>query len=153
MTTFWREAYLNEYYIFLKRLETLLTRMGRWYRKDTRLPRLPQAIKGLHEAVRDMFKDLDQMRGSHVHQHRYQYSDPELNRLQLLELLAVEGKLSQMRPLYNRAVQQAKKQNTENFRRITMRAKQGLQLVFDCFAPAFLDDHGKIIYPTNLTKA
>jgi hypothetical protein len=153
LVTFWREAYLNEYYIFLLRLDTLLTRMRRWYRKDSRLPRLPQAIEGLRDAVRDLFKDLEEMRGSHVHQHRYQHLDPELQRLHLLELLAIEGKLSSMRPLYIRAIQKAKKRNTEYFSRITTRAKQGLQLVFECFASAFIDANGRIIYPTNLKQA
>jgi hypothetical protein len=152
LVTFWREAYLNEYYIYLQRLNALLTRVSRWYRKDTRLPRLPEAIQGLRDAVHEQFVDLERMRGSHVHEHRYQHSDPELQRLHLLELLAVESKLAGMRPLYVRAVQKAKARNTQYFRRITKRAKDGLKLVFDCFAPAFIDPNGRIIYPANLKR-
>ncbi len=153
LVTFWREAYLNEYYIYLERLDVFIKKIGRWYRRDSRFPRLEKLAEGLRGIMRAEFEDLKTMRGSHVHEHRYYFSDPELRRVQLLELLAIEGKFTAMRPLYVQAIRNAKKQTIINFRRLNYRAKDSLKGVFDCFSPLFVDDNGRYIYPEHIKGA
>jgi hypothetical protein len=130
MTRFWREAYLNEFYIFLRRIDQFIEHTRKAYINDGRVVRVSNFLR---THIRKHFRDLDEMRGSHVHEYRYHHVDPELNRLSLLEMLVVHGRAQELRPLYVRAVSKARMASRLAFRRFNLVAKDGLKAVFDSF--------------------
>jgi hypothetical protein len=151
LVAFWREAYLNEFYIFHCRLDAYVSRVIRSYRHDRRLAALSRFQTLIRDLIQGRFGDYIEMRGGHVHRHRYEYGDPELQRLQLLEMLATGSKLPAFRRMYATAARQAKKQNTETFKLITREAQDALKAVFDSFEGFMLDQSGNLLYPVNLT--
>ena len=147
---FWRETYLNEFYIFQLRLETFVKHVARAYRKD--YPGLVEInVKGVLKTLDEtFFSPLIKLRGTHVHVHRSRRSDSELNRLELLEMLAIDGRVNAMSASYKSAVKRCQAQNIENFRVFISVAKNALTVVFRTFEGVLLDVDGKIVYPTNL---
>lgn len=147
---FWREAYLNELYIFVGRLKTYVKHVARAYRHDSRVPNLRMVAEEMEEFIDEHFSGLVAMRGGHVHRYRYENSDPELNRIQVLELLAVEGKMLKMRSLYRSGVRQARHQSVTDFRIFNRQAKATLKAVFDTFDRVMVDSSKRLVFPTNL---
>src|SRR5688572_20788525 len=79
--------YYNEGYILSERIKVFSTALQRQFRKDPKAPsNLDAQINGVIKAVQRLFEPLVKTRGAHVHQQRY--SDAELARLALLEVLA-----------------------------------------------------------------
>jgi len=150
LASFWREAYLNELYIFLCRVDAYMARIVRNYRRERSLAALPSFLTHMRELINSRLGDFIEMRGGHVHRRRYEYTDPELHRLQLLEMLATGSKIPEFRKLYREAARTAKVNNTETFRLITREAKDCLKGVFDSFEGFMLDREGRLVYPSNL---
>lgn len=150
LITFWREAYFNELYIFLCRLEVYAKRVARPYRHDSRINKVPLFVRHIQSLIDSRFGDLKTMRSTHVHTRRYEHTDAELKRIQLLETLAVHGKMKEMKGLYSTAVRRGRRQNRENFRRISLEAKDVLKGVFDSFERFMLSSANELIYPPNL---
>jgi hypothetical protein len=150
LVRFWREAYLNELYIFLARLKAYIKRVARAYGHDHRVPHLREIAKEMEEVIDDIFSELVEVRSGHVHKYRYEHSDPELNRIQLFELLAVEGKMKTMQKLYREGVRQAEHQSIVDFRIFNRKAKDVLEAVFDSFDRFMVDKSKRLIYPANL---
>ena len=95
LTRFWRESYLNEFYIFLCRINRFIENVRKFYASDQGVFRVAVFLR---RSIEGHLSDLEDMRGSHVHKHSYHHIDPELNRLSLLEMLVVHGRLRAMRP-------------------------------------------------------
>lgn len=149
LLVFWREAYLNEFYIFQCRLEVFIKRIARAYRKD--FPSLTEKnVSEVIKTLNDSFlQPITKLRGIHVHIHRSQHSDPELIRLELLDewldMLGVDGK-----NLYKKCVNQCRKHNAHYFRIFTSQAKNSLTVVFCTFGGVLFDADNNFIYPKNL---
>jgi hypothetical protein len=111
---------------------------------------LREVADDMVSVIDDRFSPLVKMRGGHVHQYRYEHSDPELNRIQLLELLAVEGKMKAMQKLYKEGVARAKRQSVVDFRIFNSDARDSLKAVFDTFDGFMVDKSKHLIYPPNL---
>ena len=150
LISFWREAYLNEFYIFICRLQAYISRVVRAYRHEPRLAKLSAFPDHFRRLVEDRLGDFVVMRGEHVHQRRYEFSDPELHRLQLLEMLATNSKIPEFVKLYRRAVRQEQASNTKTFKLITREAKDALKGAFDAFEGFMLDSDGRLVYPAKL---
>jgi len=152
IVTFWREAYLNELYIFSLRLDAYITRVARLYRRDVSAAKVAKLADYLRGVIAEHFGDFIEMRGEHVHQRRYEFVDLELQRIQSLEMLAIHGKVASLRKLYDHAVRTARNQNTTNFRRINAAAKDALKAVFESYNRFMLTTSGELNYPSNLPR-
>lgn len=147
LVRFWREAYLNEYYIFEQRLRGFIRCVQRCYRRDPRVPQLGRLADGLLTIIEEESETLREMRAVHVHKQRYFHSDHELKRVQMLEMLASGSPVHGMMPLYQQALRHCRSQTRHDFRVFNLRAKDSLKGVFDSFEPHTLDKSGKLIYP------
>lgn len=76
------EGFLNEVYLLKERLVTFTKTLERYYREES-LGQLCKKLRGIVEAT---LQPLTVQRGSHVH--RVRYSDEDLDRLEMLELLS-----------------------------------------------------------------
>ena len=152
LISFWRVAYLNEFYIFICRLQAYISRVARAYRHEPRLAKLSAFPDHFRRLVEDRLGDFIVMRGQHVHQRRYEFSDPELHRLHLLEMLAMNSKIPEFVKLYRRAVRQEKASNTKTFKLITREAKDALKGAFDVFEGFMLTSDGRLVYPGKLQR-
>ena len=127
---FWREALLNELYIFVGRLKTYVKP------RCSRLPTRQQSSKlangrgGDGRIHRRAFFWFSSNARGHVHGYRYENSDPELNRIQVLEFAGGGGKMLKMRSLYRSGVRQARHQSVTDFRIFNRQAKATLKASF-----------------------
>jgi hypothetical protein len=112
---------------------------------------LPRFQTYIRELIQARLGDFVEMRGGHVHRRRYEYCDPELQRLQVLEMLATGSNLPSFTKMYATAAREAKKHNTQTFRLITREAQDALKAVFDSFEGFMVDKSGNLLYPVNLT--
>lgn len=149
---FWREAYLNESYIFNCRLLTLIKRVGRAYRHVEDGSKIEELCNVLEGLVQESMEPLVKMRGVHVHEVRYVTSDPELDRIQLLETMASGTGGKEFKRLYSQAIREARKQSTANFRAFNTHAKDRLKTTFDAFLYFLVDTDDQLQYPTNLKQ-
>jgi hypothetical protein len=117
LTRFWRESYLNEFFIFLCRIDQFVEHVRKFYARDQRVFRVAVFLR---KSIRKHLSDLEDMRGSHVHKHSYHHVDPELNRLSLLEMLVVHGRSNALRPHYFRATRNARAATRKSFRRLIL---------------------------------
>ncbi len=147
---FWRESYLNELYIFNCRLLTLIKRAGRAYRHEDEGTKIQDLCNSLEALVQEAMEPLVKMRGTHVHESRYFTSDPELERIRLLENLASGTGKREFKQMYLKAIRDGKKQSTANFRAFNLHAKDRLTSTFNAFLYFMLDPDGQLRYPTNL---
>jgi len=147
LTRFWRESYLNEFYIFLCRIDQFVEHVRKLYASDKRVFRVAVFLR---KSIRKHLIDLENMRGSHVHKYSYHHVDPELNRLSLLEMLVVHGRSNVLRPYYFRAIRNARAATRKSFQQFNLVAKDALKAVFESFNRYLLDDADRLIYPSSL---
>jgi hypothetical protein len=150
LVRFWREAYLNEYYIFEERLRGYIRCLQRCYRKDPRVPKLGELGDGILAILEEDSEILRQMRSIHVHRQRYFHSDPELQRVQMLEMLASGSPVRGLMPIYRQALRHCRSQTKHDFRIFNLKAKDALKGVFDSFESLILDKNGKLMYPSSI---
>lgn len=84
------ENYLNELYLLKNRLIAYLTLIDKSYRKSDIAEHVSKTIAPLYTVVSDTLKNYIDVRGAHVHKHRY--SDDDFDRLSTLELLTLGGR-------------------------------------------------------------
>ena len=77
------ESYLNELYVLKERLIAYFSVLGRLYRGTTHHGEILRATRPLFGNVRDVLKEIIDLRGSHVHQTRFK--DQNLSRLNTIE--------------------------------------------------------------------
>lgn len=96
------ENYFSEVYLLKKRLLAFLTSIGRGYRKDKRHATILAATRPLFKLISESLEGVVITRGRHVHEKRY--SDPKIERLELMELLSKgageDDLLPHLRPYY-----------------------------------------------------
>ena len=80
------ESYLNEVYILKERMVTYNKVIARAYRKSENAEQVKKELAQSSKLVSDSLKNIVEVRGTHVHEHRY--TDPDLDRLSTLELLS-----------------------------------------------------------------
>lgn len=80
------ENYLNELYLLKNRLIAYLKLIGKSYKKSEISKHVAKTISPLYTVVSKTLKGYIQVRGAHVHKHRY--SDDDFDRLSALELLS-----------------------------------------------------------------
>ena len=83
------ENYLNELYLLKNRLIAYLKLIGKSYKKSEISKHVAKTISPLYTVVSKTLKGYIQVRGTHVHEHRY--SDDDFDRLSKLELLSRAG--------------------------------------------------------------
>jgi hypothetical protein len=79
-------AYLQEWYILRERMIMYCTKIWRFYGKQSDATIVKDVMELLIKAVEDSLSDLVDVRGSHVHQLRY--DDADLMRLDMASLVA-----------------------------------------------------------------
>jgi len=147
LTRFWRESYLNEFYIFLCRIDQFIEHVRKFYANDQRIFRVAVFLRN---SIKKDLSDLEDMRGSHVHKHSYHHIDPELDRLSLLEMLVVHGRSGALRPHYFRAIRNARAATRKSFQQFNLVARDAVKAVFEWFNRYLLDDADRLLYPSSL---
>lgn len=80
------EGHLHELYILRERLCSWLKQIARSYKSDARSLEISRTTIRLDSLVKASLEPLMQVRGSHVHEWRY--DNPDIGRLQLIDILA-----------------------------------------------------------------
>ena len=150
---FWREAQLNECYIYHLRLLAFLRHLARGYRKDPKQTRLITAIDTLLAALETDFAGLKRVRGQHVHEFRHRHLDAEIDRLVLLELLVRGGTPPVMKKLHQAAVRAAKANNLKRFHGFNRRMRRELNSIFQILCLYIVSTEGRLIFPSQLKNA
>lgn len=83
------ESYLHEVYILKERTKAYITNVGRAYKKDYRHTEILNKTKPMFKLIPELFDDLLNARGVHVHQSRY--TDTDLDRFDALGLFKTLG--------------------------------------------------------------
>ena len=102
LTRIWRsrflsfliEGYFHEVYILQQRLLSFLTILKRLYKTARNYKEIVQIADSLNQIILTALGDIVHTRGHHVHEHRF--SDQELERLRLLEVVTVGGRNSRL---------------------------------------------------------
>lgn len=79
------ESYLNEVYIFSKRVEAYLDMINKKFGKTTFSQQVEESAKRIKQSLKSILLEIIAVRGSHVHQKRF--ADRGLDRLAFLENL------------------------------------------------------------------
>jgi hypothetical protein len=148
------ENYFNEMYLLKKRLLAFLTIIGRSFRKDSRHSAVLAATRPLFRIVSDSLKDVVDIRGRHVHQKRY--SDTQIDRLELMELLSRDTKEDDelamaLKPFYKFEYKRIRsewksqiKRNNETVNKLLMIYSDNLHSIL--FSP----ENNELIYPSTI---
>ncbi len=121
------ESYLHEFYILKERTKTYITNVGRAYKNDYRHAEIMRKTKPMFKLIPDLFDDLLNARGVHVHQSRY--TDSDLDRLDALELFKTLG--TDMDDLFETLYQDHYKETRKKWKRIIQKKNNSLMAVFD----------------------
>jgi hypothetical protein len=95
------ECYLNEIYILQQRLLQYLSivyKQARRVASRQESTQVQETVRDLKKGVHQVFGQISAVRGSHVHQWRY--DDEDLSRVDSLEDLVNLGKCAELRPYY-----------------------------------------------------
>ena len=137
------ENYFNEMYLLKERLLAFLTIIGRSFRKDPRHSAVLAATRPLFKIVSDSLEDVVDIRGRHVHQKRY--TDSQIDRLELMELLSRATKkddelAATLKPFYQYEYRRIRsewkaqiKRNNETVNKLLMTYSDNLHPIF--FSP------------------
>ena len=79
------ENYLNEIYVLKERLVSFLKVISRAYKSSPEYPAIFKITESLRSLTEESFKPYVKVRGSHIHQ--YRYNDSDVSRLSSLDLL------------------------------------------------------------------
>lgn len=141
------ENYLNEFYILKERTKAYLTTVGRIYKNDKRHSDILKHTKIMFNAIPQVFDDLIQARGSHVHQRRY--TDSDFDRLTTMELLSVHGgdDFEMLSVLYNVEYKKLRKKWKEIIMNKNKSLLKVLDLIFETLHPHIFTKSGNIRFP------
>jgi hypothetical protein len=147
------EAYLNEVYLLKERLIALLNVLKKTYRKTGREKEVLRRIQPLFTSVSRSLINISQVRDSHVHATRY--SDREMDRLSLLEILSKENSKASkesealFKALYRSAYQTARENWVRTMKTNDARIKKLLDVYFDLVFGIVFDKDSKMLYPSR----
>jgi hypothetical protein len=148
------ENYLNELYLLKNRLITYLKAIDRSYKKSDIAEHVSKTIAPLYTFVSDTLKNYIEVRGAHVHQHRY--SDDDFDRLSTLELLTLGGRVDKfgttMTHLSDRAYSEIRKKWVAKISADIKGINKLLDYYFEVLLQAISEDKNLKI-PNNIMKA
>ncbi|HUX79171.1 MAG TPA: hypothetical protein VMW10_05440 [Alphaproteobacteria bacterium] len=145
------ENYLNELYLLKNRLIAYLKIIEKSYKKSDISEDVATTISPLYKVVSEALKGYIEVRGAHVHKHRY--SDDEFDRLSTLELLS-RGKDKFgviMSNLYNTAYGEIRKKWVDKIKADITEVDYLLEFYFEHLLRAISKD-GKLLFPNKLRK-
>jgi len=142
--------YLNEIYILKTRLEQYpvkILRASKQWKKDLYL------VETINEVISATFENIVAVRGTHVHLSRY--SDDDLTRLLMLELLSEpEGQLGEaFRELFKAEFTICRRTWLERMHTNNDSILEILDAYFTVLLPLIFDETGNIIFPMKLPSA
>ena len=142
------ENYLNELYIFKNRLISYLKAIDRSYSKSSIAKHVTETIFPLYSFVSKSMKNYVVVRGNHVHQNRY--SDSEITRLSLLELLSLEQNEPDkiIMRIYSDTYKETRKKWTERISNAIEKIHTILDIYFKILIKA-ISKNGVILIPDN----
>jgi hypothetical protein len=144
--------YMNEMYILKERLSTYLTKIGRLYRKDRRHEKILKSTRGIFKMVANTFSGITRTRGAHVHQLRY--TDKEIDRLNLIELLVQNGSLDffeQSTDFYEFEYRNIRKKWKNIVKQNNEALRELFNIYFDALLKILFDKNGNLIYPQAIS--
>lgn len=83
------EGQLHELYLLQERLLGWLAAVERAYKRDRRATAVAAVTQKLRDGIRNHFRTLANVRGSHVH--LFRYDNQEIERLELIDLLSLSS--------------------------------------------------------------
>lgn len=140
--------YFNEVYILEQRLKAYQTRIYRACKKDPRLINMEDDRKQL-ELMLSGFEGIRKTRGLHVHRERF--TDKQLERLGLLELLASHGEPGVSAMLYKHAIRDSRKKWLKILYENNAAMEQTMDVYFSILYSTVFDKKGQIIVPFAIT--
>ena len=144
------ENYLNELYILKNRLISYLKIIERAYKKTDNYSHIETTFKLVYSFISRAFKAYTEIRGLHVHHKRY--SDYEISRLSLIELLS-RGNSKQEKYLKSYFIIEYKEVQNKWIKKIkddSLNIHDMLNQYFEQLLLAISEDD-KIKYPSNLS--
>jgi len=141
------ENYLNEVYILQQRLKCYFTIVGRLYRNDRRHQDILKTVKTLSSLVQNALEEIVDTRGAHVH--RMRFSDEDLERLNLQEILSKHGgdELKVLKNFFKFDYGSIRKRYKQIINRNNEEIKKMLDACFDILYKIVADEKRKIKYP------
>ena len=137
------ENYLNELYILAKRLESYLTMAARIYKKDRRSGEIRRASSVVSRHFASVLSGLIEVRGAHVHVHRY--DDVDLTQLTTLGLVGKND--STLAALYERRYREVRTKKRRWIDDTNASVERLLDAYFGILAPLLFDAHGRLRTP------
>ena len=135
------ECYFSELYILRERLTTYFKLVQRLYRKEPKIQEVNKICTAAQDAVDDALRGVTTVRSSHVHQERF--TDKEIERLDILALLAnaPDQQLSEVAANYYKEVYRAiKKKWSTRIKTDIGSIKKLLDVVFGALHPIIFDE-------------
>jgi hypothetical protein len=150
IVTHWSESYLNEVYIFQVRLLDFLTYTERRYKKDEDFAEpIVRICSEIREFVLKTLKPVIGVRSTHVHNVRKRHIDPELARLDTLNVFIDVLGAAELEPRRVRAIAAA----TEWLLRETKGVTEICWTLFDgaceVLAEGIVTDNDWLVVPMN----
>ncbi|MBU2617538.1 MAG: hypothetical protein KKI07_02530 [Euryarchaeota archaeon] len=148
------ENYLNELYLLKNRLIAYLKLIEKSYKRSDISEHVNATISPLYKVVTKDFMEYLNVRGAHVHQHRY--SDDDFNRLSTLELLSRGGGKDKFGTIMTHLSDNAHSEIRKKWvKRINADLKGIHSLLEFFFENLFLSisKDGTLIFPNNIIKA
>lgn len=144
------ESFFNEMYILYERMKKFTIRIGREFRKDPGAAPVDERVKYVLDEINRIFEPLLELRNTHVHEERY--DDAELNRLELLEMLAKKDPKT-FEPHIRRATRAAHANALKFVKNTNTGLSAKLDLFFEFFEGLLFKKDGSIRLPTNIGPA
>lgn len=147
------ENYFNEMYLLKKRLLAFLTITGRSFRKDPRYSVVLAVTRPLFKIVSDSLEKVVDIRGRHVHQKRY--SDSQIDRLELMDLLSKstkkdDGLAAALKPFYQFEYRKIRSEWKAQIKRNNETVNKLLMIYSDNLHPIlFSPEKNELIYPAS----
>ena len=143
------ENYLNEVYILRNRLEAYLKVVVRLYKQDARSSRVKTITATLQDTMPRTFAVPTAVRGKHVHRQRY--SDADLERLRLLELLKDDS--NHWASAYESTYLDVRRLKRAWIERMNRQIDKLLELYFAYLKQLLFDPQGALILPQDLVPS
>ena len=139
------EAFLNEVYLLKERLIALLTVVERSYKRDARADLVRSVVQPLYTVVNEALKNPVLARGSHIHEERF--SDYQIGRLEMLDLLTNPGNLDSLKGYYGWEYRKIRKEWKDRIKENNEGVHRLLDFVADDLYPVLFDKDGEIVVP------
>jgi len=144
------ESFFNEMYILYERMKKFTVKIGREFRKDPGAAPVDERVKYVLGEINRIFESLLQLRGKHVHEERY--DDAELNRLEVLEMLAKKDR-NTFEPHMRRATRAAHANALKFVKDTNAGLSARLDRFFEHFEGLLFKKDGSIRIPSNIGAA